>query len=100
MRFLFFLILSGCSLSVHIESGVSETPGVTFNKDIKVIAATVCFKCHHTYGNDWSAYQDAYSHRNQIYNRIWVTRDMPQGIFMNETTRALFRDWVNQGAKE
>jgi hypothetical protein len=78
---------------------VPVTDGVTFEENIKPITSKVCIRCHTGNGRDWSQYRDAFSHRYQIYNRIVLIKDMPQGVFMSEKDRALFRDWYNQGAK-
>lgn len=79
---------------------IPVTPGVTFDKHIRPITSQVCIKCHSQGSKDFSNYKHAYSFRYTIYDRVVVSRTMPQGIAMDDKDRALFRDWVNQGGSK
>jgi hypothetical protein len=78
---------------------VPATPNVSFEKDIQPITSTVCIKCHSQGRNDFSQYHNAFLNRYAIRQRVAVERSMPLGIYLDDKDRALFRDWVDQGAK-
>lgn len=79
---------------------VPVTPDVSFETHIRPITSTVCIKCHTGKNNDFSQYKTAFAKRYRIKDRVVVDRTMPMGMYLSEQDRALFRDWVDQGAKE
>lgn len=78
---------------------IPVTKNVTFIKDIKPITSNVCIKCHNGKSNDYSNYYNAYFNRYRIMDLVVNQKTMPQGEYMSDQQRALFRDWVNQGAR-
>lgn len=79
---------------------VPVTENVTFEKDIKPITLNACIQCHSGGSRNFSNYINAYTYRHTIYRRVVVSKDMPLGKYLSDEERALFRDWVNQGAKK
>ena len=95
--FMVMFVLDGCNRPALKE--VPVTLNVSFEKDIKPITSTTCIGCHSSGKTDWSRYMNAYWARYTIMRKVVTERSMPMGIYMNDKDRALFRDWVNQGAK-
>jgi uncharacterized membrane protein len=95
--FMVMFFLDGCKRPDLKD--VPVTQNVTFEKDIKPITSTVCISCHSSGKNDWSRYTNAYWARYTIERKVVKERSMPMGTYMSDKDRALFRDWVNQGAK-
>ncbi len=75
---------------------------ITYIDHIRPIVEKSCFACHgegSVMGN-WLDYQASYEKREAIYERVVVQRTMPIGAPLSEEEVALFREWVDQGAKE
>jgi len=79
---------------------VPVTQNVTFDKHIKPITSTVCIDCHSSGSRDYSRYQNAYFARYSIQRVVVHEKSMPLGRYMSDETRALFRDWIDQGANK
>ncbi len=93
-----FVALSSCDRVPLAD--VPVTKDVTFDKYIRPITSTVCIECHSQGSRDFSQYNNAFSYKYAIYQRVVVDKSMPRNKYLSEQDRALFRDWVNQGAKK
>lgn len=90
--------LQACNRTSLPEVPVTEN--VTFENHIKPITSTVCIECHNGRFRDYSNYNNAFSVRYAIHQKVVVDKTMPLGKYLSDRDRALFRDWVNQGGKK
>ena len=93
-----FLGLESCQRKPLQDIPVTEN--VSFETHIRPITSSVCISCHSQGSRDYSRYQNAFMWRHSIYNRVVVSKTMPLGKPMTDEDRALFRDWVDQGANK
>lgn len=101
----------GLETAVPPTSEVSTNP--TFLRDVQPLILGKCARCHNSEGSflpDWTDYKTAYAHREEIKRRVWDSwkgqyfkQAMPAGNCqecqtITEADRALFREWVDNGA--
>lgn len=77
---------------------IPKVEDVTFEKNIKPIIKEVCVKCHSQGDSDFTRYRNSYFLRYTIYRKVVIEKNMPIGMYLDDKDRALFRDWINQGA--
>jgi mono/diheme cytochrome c family protein len=97
--------------SVGAQTTATNVP--TYLHDVQPLFLGKCARCHNdeaTFLPDWSTYQSAYTHRQEIRRRVWdawkanyYKQAMPAGNCpemrtITEADRALIRDWVDSGA--
>ncbi len=98
------------------SAGSPATAGVahpTYLGEVLPLILGKCSRCHNSQSQflpDWTDYQTAYAHREEIKRRVWDSwkgnyfkQAMPAGNCqecqtITEADRALFRDWADQGA--
>ena len=98
-KLILLLCLTGCMRADPVDK-IPEIPNVRFNKDIKPIMESICIRCHYYGQADLTLYDNAFRLRKVIRQKVVVYKTMPMGIHMVDSDRALFRDWVDQGARE
>lgn len=91
------VLIVGCTQRMPFPN-IPVNQDVAFEKDIKPITSKICSECHSQRGNDFKEYENAFKYRHQIYDRVVLSKTMPLGRQMSDEDRALFRDWINQGA--
>ena len=82
----------------------SPTHILSYRDDILPIIAKRCSSCHQAGASipNWSVYETAFADKDKIYQRIYVTRDMPQGnaTGITDSERLEIAQWVLGGAPE
>jgi uncharacterized membrane protein len=80
--------------------------GETSYSTVQPIFKDKCGYCHGTNGGfpvmpgkDWTKYEDAFSHKDKIKNRILKGEMPPRGNTkqLTDTERSLIESWVNGG---
>jgi len=95
MKLIVFLMLIGCSVQTAPFPNEPVTSNVLYSKHIGPIVQSVCIRCHNDFNYDKLVYL-----KYSLWTKIVIDKSMPIGYIMDNQTRALFRDWINQGMKK
>lgn len=96
-----------------ITRGATNAAQVTYAGDVLPIIVGRCFSCHNDQTRflpNWSDYNTAYAHREEIKRRVWDSwkgeyfkepmpaGNSPQCLMMTEEERLIIKNWVETGA--
>ena len=65
----------------------TQTPAISFNT-VKPLFEKHCISCHQAIPPDWRDEKKAieYAKNGELYNRIWLLKDGPRGMPLNNST--------------
>ncbi|RYY91038.1 MAG: hypothetical protein EOO15_00050 [Chitinophagaceae bacterium] len=107
------LILLGAAFMTAPPKNPGECKGTPTMAEVHAIVQRRCVQCHSSKPTDdvftappngvvYETPQDIVRLKDKIYQRVVVTKNMPQGnkTAMTEDERAVIRCWIEQGGKE